>query len=639
MKRQTQKPAAVQKLKWQFLFFGISLVLIIGVFTANAWQQIRKQELQTYQRISESAYNQLQARISEFLLTEDAKDFKDYQFMGRKPNLTEEQIDRGFLGYFQIDPQNKFESQFSNLLTVDTKALKKNSEQHQKLEKLSQNLLEEKPSEKSMEYVQLNAAPQMELDKDAPAGLQDDFSISIDSESENSGTGTLSAPQKSSKRSVYPNPFSRQEKSKKQSPAIKADKSDQESKKQVEVTASGALPVNAADIVTPQPQAAPQKITIAANEFFANTDPFQARLIGKDYIVFYRKALSQNQIYMQGFAVDLKTFLNWLTQESFADTILQNFTTGTIWANQDMLFAFGKPITSIPSQSLFQRTLGYPLSLLRVDLNYTHIPFSKAGQYLIVLSVITMLMLIAALFFIYRSVVTQIHLALKKEDFVASVTHELKTPLTSIRLSSELLNQGWLTVPEKISEHHHMIQKESERLSRLIDNVLSLARLEKKTYNLHLGKHDPSKDAQEFAKEFKALTQGEGFVWQDAITEGLPPILYDADALKQILFNLIENSLKFSKSSNNKKIIFGVFLQNQEVVWQIRDFGPGVAESELHKIFAQFYRIENELTRSTKGTGIGLSLVKTLAEQMHAKVIARNETDGGLCISLIFSTH
>ena len=632
--KETNKHTSVQKLKWQFLFFGFFLLLIIGIFTTNAWQQIRNQELQTYQRIAESAFNQLQARISEFLLAEDAKVFADYQFLTKDLNLTEDQIDRGFLGYFQIGPNNKFESQFSKILTVDTKSLgRKNQIQHEKLESLTKNLLEEKPNDKSGGFVQLNTAPQIEFPKDD----HDDFTASgsvspytADSEEGASKKEGESLQKQSPSRSAYPNPFTRKDKLKKSAapPQAVAD----------QVLSQSSTDTPAA--IAPPAQVKPQKTTIAANEFFNGTDPFQARLIGKDYILFYRKVIWQNQMYLQGFAVELNSFLSGLIEESFADTLIQQFSQGRIFANQELLFSFGVPTASIPGgQPLFQRSLGYPLSLLRVDLIYQQIPFSKAGRYLISLSLLTSCILVSALFFIFSSVLSQVKLALKKEDFVASVTHELKTPLTSIRLSSELLNQGWLTAPEKISEHHRLIQKESERLSRLIDNVLSLARLEKKKYTLNLTEHAPTHDAEDFAKEFEKLVTSEGFVWEQSIATNLPPLHYDTDALKQILFNLIENSLKFCKACEIKKIVFSVFEQNQTVIWQIRDFGQGVPDSELTQIFTQFYRIENELTRSTKGTGIGLSLVKTLAEQMGAKVLASNQAEGGLCISLIFSTH
>ncbi len=604
------------KLKWQFFLFAAFLFTIMGFFASKALLQIRDQETQTYQRIAESVYNQFQARISDFLIEEDKRAFTDYQFVGKTSELSEEQKERGFLGYFQINPNGKFKSQFTEMPDLAELALdkiqkiktapgrKKQIEKHQALESIASNLQQQAPTSSvakgKFDYVQLNAPNTEEKSADGYADR---------------------AASGESKKSSYPNPF---RKFQSKSATKEADATTADSVAQSPGLLSGAQ-IKTYDL---------------GLELAPMTDPFQARLIADKYLLFYRKAWFQNQIYQQGFAIDLKTFGEWLLAQSYDDTLLPEFTMGSLNVNGTPLFQFGRPLSSLPdTKVLFARKMGYPLSLLDWRLLYRHIPASSAERMLMGLTSLAFLTVLVALVFIYRSVATQMRLALKKEDFVSAVSHELKSPLTSIRLSSELLHQGWVSEPEKVKSHYKMLLKESSRLTRLIENVLSVSRLEKKKYQLALQKRDPAADFAEIDKELQTLVEQDGFRWQSFCDADLPPITCDPDALKQILYNLVENSLKFSKEASEKSIEMRLMRQNKTLVWQIRDHGPGIPERELQKIFDKFYRVENELTRKTKGCGIGLSLVKTLAEEMGAGISAQNHPEGGLVMQVEFLTQ
>ena len=131
--------------------------------------------------------------------------------------------------------------------------------------------------------------------------------------------------------------------------------------------------------------------------------------------------------------------------------------------------------------------------------------------------------------------------------------------------------------------------------------------------------------------------KGKGFEWQADYSSEDVNITYDVDALKQILMTLIENGLKFSEHHSQKSIQMRFFTKDSKAIWQIRDKGPGVPKKHLNKIFTQFYRAENELTRKTTGTGIGLAMVKMFMDGMGGSVEAKNIDSGGLEINLIFN--
>jgi signal transduction histidine kinase len=218
-------------------------------------------------------------------------------------------------------------------------------------------------------------------------------------------------------------------------------------------------------------------------------------------------------------------------------------------------------------------------------------------------------------------------LSQKKNAVVSSVSHELKTPLTAIRMYGEILMEGWVD-EEKREGYYRHIHDESERLSRLIQNVLTLAQLEKSEWQSNLTVVDPVKLVSELAEKLRAQVKRAGFQLE-VVTKGEPvPVQADQDALVQILINLIDNAIKFAADSRDTRIVLKVSQIGSETCISVRDFGGGIPPQELKKIFEKFYRVEDEMTRSTRGTGIGLALVSMLAKSMNATVDVRNRDPG-----------
>lgn len=285
---------------------------------------------------------------------------------------------------------------------------------------------------------------------------------------------------------------------------------------------------------------------------------------------------------------------------------------------------------------LFERSLNFPLNFFTWKIYIDSLPQITTRFYLNLFTAIIILLTTVGLYFVYRTASAQVILSQKRQDFVSAVTHELKTPLTSIRMYSEMLEDGWIKDPEKKQEYFHQINKESGRLTRLIENVLQLARLEKQTYKINPKIDSPKEDLEEFAKEFKRIAEEQDFIFFFSFPEKFSSISYESEALKQVLLSILENSLKFSSKSKTKKIELKIFETESQVIFEWMDYGPGVPNSELKKIFEKFYRVENELTRQTKGTGIGLAMAKIMVESMNGKIEARNIENTGLLIRILF---
>jgi len=226
-----------------------------------------------------------------------------------------------------------------------------------------------------------------------------------------------------------------------------------------------------------------------------------------------------------------------------------------------------------------------------------------------------------ALVSLWHNVRAQVRLARKKDDFISAVSHELRTPLTSIRMYSEMLEKNWIKSQDKLAEYYRNMRQESERLSRLVENVLDFARLQKgrKRYAFRLGNLNDC--VAEVVEMMRPYAEQRGFVIRtDFEPMGQTP--FDKDAVTQIVVNLIDNAVKYAACAADKTINVRTRGDDSFTVIEVEDRGPGVPHRQRRKVFEEFYRFEGKATGKiegqpqpqTTGTGLGLTLVKRFAE-------------------------
>lgn len=224
-----------------------------------------------------------------------------------------------------------------------------------------------------------------------------------------------------------------------------------------------------------------------------------------------------------------------------------------------------------------------------------------------------------AMISLWRNISAQIALARKKDDFISAVSHELRTPLTSIRMYSEMLENNWIKDRSKIKEYYGNMRQESERLSRLIENVLDFSRIQRgrKKYNFIVG--DLNDCVRRVAEMMSPCARQAGFTIEQRLCEDsrmkqASGMMFDADAVSQIVINLIDNAIKYSAESDDKTIYVRTAFDGKYIIIEVEDRGPGIPKIQRKKIFEEFYRIGSESTRKTTGTGLGLALVKKFVE-------------------------
>jgi signal transduction histidine kinase len=229
------------------------------------------------------------------------------------------------------------------------------------------------------------------------------------------------------------------------------------------------------------------------------------------------------------------------------------------------------------------------------------------------------LAVIAAMAALWRNMHEQVQLSRKKDDFISAVSHELRTPLTSIRMYTEMLEKDWVKTDAKRREYYTTMRQESERLTRLIENVLDFSRIQrgKKQYDFVLGDiHEPIAQAAEI---MRPCIEKAGFALVQEFDE-IEPFMFDRDAVMQIIINLLDNAVKYAKTAEDKRIFLRTRRVKNKVLIEVEDRGPGIPRSYQKKVFDAFYRCEDESTRQTTGTGLGLALVKRLAQAHNGSV-------------------
>jgi two-component system phosphate regulon sensor histidine kinase PhoR len=222
-----------------------------------------------------------------------------------------------------------------------------------------------------------------------------------------------------------------------------------------------------------------------------------------------------------------------------------------------------------------------------------------------------------------------------RRDFVANVSHELRTPLTAIKGYTETLLEGEMQDPSQIHEFLTVIAKHAERLSLIVQDLLSLSQIESDDFKPSLQPVSLKRLAERIVGIISDMTRKKLITLTLNIPEDIPKILADELLLEQAMLNLIDNAVKYTREGGT--VTLSAQSKGSEVEVSVSDTGIGIASEHLPRIFERFYRVDKGRSREMGGTGLGLSIVKNIIEKHGGKVWAESELNEGS--TFFFTLH
>jgi signal transduction histidine kinase len=285
-----------------------------------------------------------------------------------------------------------------------------------------------------------------------------------------------------------------------------------------------------------------------------------------------------------------------------------------------------KKVMESPSFRGLKLFLRYRDTTIEQDVNH-----AKMGTFALVGFID--LMLGAGLFLVYSNVRREMHLSRLKSDFVANVSHELKTPLALVRLFAETLEMGRVQSPEKAHEYYHVINKESQRLTQLINNILDFSRIEAGRKEYRFAPTHVARVVENVLETYRFQIEQQGVRLEEDLQADLPKVMADEEALTQAVLNLVNNAIKYSREDKYLKV--SARRDGDTLRLSVVDHGIGVAKSEQKKIFDKFYRAEDSLVHDTKGSGLGLSLVQHIMDAHGGRVEVDSAPGRGSTFTLV----
>ncbi|NQZ21870.1 MAG: HAMP domain-containing histidine kinase [Colwellia sp.] len=386
-----------------------------------------------------------------------------------------------------------------------------------------------------------------------------------------------------------------------------------------------------------------------------NNDKFDFFSDVPEYFIFYRIVEVNAHTKLQGYIIDLDDYLGSRVSRVFTTAQFDNDIGITVQkeGNKEGQRYFVSHINSkgeaevtrlaVQDKQLNllinQQSLNWPFTGYSIRYSTGQLPLSSAEIYSISLMLLLILAITIGCYGFYRLGVKQLKLAEQRLNFVSSVSHELKTPLTSIRMYSEMLKTGMVPSEEYKTEYYEFIHSESERLSRLIENILQLSKLSQPQHTVDLQYTKLSILTDIIRSKISSLLVKSDFIlniFSDFEQPEKVMLLVDLDAFSQVVINITDNAIKFFdnesiQDESRKKIDF-IFKMDpktkDQILMEIRDYGNGISVEQQSKVFELFYRGGSELTRSTQGTGIGLALVNELVLAQQGTIEVQRMTPG-----------
>jgi signal transduction histidine kinase len=612
----------MKRIRWTLLLLALGIALPAGLIVQRAIASLELESAVRHEAVAERILDEMERSLSAFLLREESRPPADYAPSSENARLRRgsfENADEPFIvGWFSLDARGN-----ARTLTVD-------ADGESRIASAIRDVLSPR-----------SPAPNRETaaGENGPAAGRTQSLGTRSLSKDRAGKAQLAAPL-DEEELVESNAYDVLQ-SLNRAQRLRSERQEKTLRK------SSSLPSakkTESEMLLAQPSAAPslermsapaQEVKLADEDDLderagPNVDPLIGRPTGTGDIVLTRSIWRGPDVERQGLVLDRAALVAWLEMQVLAESGLSS-RVDIQFGERDLLDAKA----DVPHR--YRHRFAEPFDALVAQLDLEDLPGLGGERPIYALALLLTVVAAIGLFAVDRMTRVVVDYARRRSDFVAAVSHELKTPLTSIRMYGEMLRDGLVSSDEKRSEYYTTITDESERLSRLIDNVLDFSRLEQNQRALSLVVGSLSEAIRDAAEKLRTHVEREGFRLKLDLDDSIPTVQFDRDSVTQLVFNLVDNALKYARHAETRDIEVGLHLESGRIELCVRDHGPGIPDDQLRRVFEPFYRVGEELTRTTEGTGIGLALVKELAESMGAVVRGRNATGGGFEVRIAFA--
>jgi len=278
----------------------------------------------------------------------------------------------------------------------------------------------------------------------------------------------------------------------------------------------------------------------------------------------------------------------------------------------------------------------YPFGKWEISIDESKASVRKESKkwinFLSLLLVFSLIIPVIGVVVVYRGFSQERRLRFMKDNFLSTISHELKTPLTSIKMYSELMNSGRVNKPEKIVSHTGVILKETSRLESLIDAILNYTRMESGKQVFRWETLNLSECVNKVCDSLDVIAKSKGLEIKMEVEKDLQ-ITGDYPSIYSLIQNLVDNAIKYTAEGYVSVKLQAV---SQGISLSVEDTGKGIPASEQKNIFEGFYRVGDESTRETKGSGLGLAIVKRTADAHKAAITLKSSPGKGSTFTVVF---
>ena len=336
-------------------------------------------------------------------------------------------------------------------------------------------------------------------------------------------------------------------------------------------------------------------------------------------------------------------------QQSKTEIILEHMTDGVVaFSVTKQMVHMNKSAQHLLNIDLTDDTFDKIVKKLKIDLDFDkimYLPNYKSIQIKILVEDNALNIVFVPFFsdklipmgviMIVRDITDTVKLDNMRKEFVANVSHELKTPLTSIKGYSETIMNGDLTYQE-ICKFSRVINQEANRMGRMVSDLLQLSRFDDKKVNLKKSMFSLDELTKNICDKMSFSAKEKGHKLECIITVPPPDIYADKDSIEQIIVNIISNSIKYTPENGQIKVYVGSVEKNAYL--KVIDNGIGIPEKDLNRIFERFYRVDKARSRKMGGTGLGLSIVKELVDANDGTIDIKSEVNKGTEVIITLPT-